>query len=138
MPGRKNRFLLLLAIALIVQGALSSAWASTRCTSPAHCDPEASSPCPMGLHGAPCGEMSGDCNEAAVSKIVCEEGCARVFSKAPAVPAFLPDAPPAHAVGVATVASIDAPCTAIASGARLEPSSRGRPPLYLSTHSLLI
>jgi hypothetical protein len=142
MPGRKNRFLLLLAIALIVQGALSSAWATTRCTARAHCDPQASSPCPMGLHmglhNAPCEGMSEDCNEAAASKIICEEGCARVFSMAPAVPAFLPDAPPAHAAGIATVALIDAPRTVIGSSARLASSSRGSPPLYLSTHSLLI
>jgi len=134
MPGRKNRLLLFLAIALIVQGALSSAWAASRCVARGNCEPQASAPCPM----HPCEGMSEDCNEAAASKIVCEEGCARVFSKVPAVPALAPDAPPAHAVAVAIVPATDISHAFLAAGARLEPSSRGRPPLYLSTHSLLI
>ena len=134
MPGRKKRLLLFLAIALILQGALSSAWAASRCVARGNCEPQASAPCPM----HPCEEMSGDCNEAAASKIVCEEGCARVFSKVPAVPALAPHAPPACAVAVAIVPATDISHAFPAAGARREPSSRGRPPLYLSTHSLLI
>jgi len=134
MPGRKNRLLLFLAIALIVQGALSSAWAASRCVARGDCQPQASAPCPM----HPCEEMSGDCSEAAASKIVCEEGCARVFSKVPAVPALAPDAPAACAARAAIVLPIDAPRLSIVVRAPLAPSSRGRPALWLSTHSLLI
>jgi hypothetical protein len=142
MPSRKNRALLVLAILVIAQGALSSAWAVSRCVAGVDCGAMASSPCAMASHmaphTAPCEDMSADCGRAAIPKVLCEEGCARVFSKAPAVIALAPDAPPASAAGVLIVLPIDAPRASLASGAALAPSSRGRPALWLTTHSLLI
>jgi len=138
MPGRRNRVLQFLAIALIVQGALSSAWAASRCTAMEDCGPQASSPCPMGPGTAPCEGMSGDCGQGAGARILCEEGCARVFSEAPAVPALSAHAPGAFAAGAPIVLPVDAAHASLASGAPLAPSSRGRPALWLSTHSLLI
>ena len=138
MSLRRNRAVLILAIALIAQGALSSAWAASRCVAMEDCAPRVSSPCPMVSGDSPCGDMSGDCGQAAASRIVCEEGCARVFSKAPAVLTVAPDAPPASSAHVLVVPAIDAPRASFASGATLAPASRGRPALYLSTHSLLI
>ena len=138
MSGRKNRLLIFLAIALIAQGAIFSAWATSRCVAMEDCAPRASSPCPMGPHGAPCEQMSRHCAQARPSKILCEEGCARAFSRVPALLTIAPDAPAASAAGVTVALPVDAPRAPIASGAALAPSSRGRPALYLSTHSLLI
>jgi len=138
MPSRKNRALLVLAILVIAQGALSSAWAVSRCVAGGDCGAMTSSPCAMDPHTAPCEGMSGDCGRAGIQKVLCEEGCARVFSKAPAVLALAPDAPPASAAGVLIVLPIEAPQASLASGAALAPSSRGKPALWLTTHSLLI
>jgi len=138
MSLRRNRAVLILAIALIAQGAFSSAWAASRCVAMEDCAPQVSSPCPMSSSMSPCEGMSGDCGQAAGPRIVCEEGCARVFSKAPAVLAVAPGAPPASSAHVLIVPAIDAPRASFVSGATLAPVSRGRPALYLSTHSLLI
>ena len=138
MAGRQNRILIFLAIALIAQGALSSAWAASRCVARGDCALQATAPCPMAAHASPCEAMSGHCGQARPSKILCEEGCARVFSRVPALLTIAPDAPAASAAWVPIAIPVAAPRASIASGAALASSSRGRPALWLDTHSLLI